>query len=261
MLAGGQSLIPLMKMRLAAPEFIVDLNRIPDLEYVREEDGVLGIGPLARHRDLETSDLIRRRYPLLADAAATIGDLQVRNLGTVSGSLAHADPASDWGAAFLAFETDVTATSTRGVRTIAFEDFFIDAFTTAMEPGEILTEIRVAAAKGKSGGSYKKLKRKAGDFATVGVAAQLNLDGNGAVEEARIALTAVGPTPFRARQAENLLSGSMADDTALAEAASSAAEAAEPTADLRGSEDYKRAMVKVFTRRALKTALERGRGG
>ncbi|MFQ5838564.1 MAG: FAD binding domain-containing protein, partial [Thermoplasmata archaeon] len=260
-LAGGQSLIPLMKMRLAAPEYIIDLNRITDLEYVKEEGGVLRIGALTRHRDLENSDLVKRRYPLLADAAETIGDLQVRNLGTVGGAMAHADPASDWGAAFLALETEVEATSAKGIRTIPLDEFFVDTYTTALEPGEMLTEIRVSGVRGKSGGSYKKLKRKAGDFATVGVAAQVQLDGKGAVTQGRIALTAVGPTPFRAQEAENYLRGRTLDETTIGEAARLAAQAAEPSADLRGSEDYKRAMVEVFTRRALRAAVERARGG
>jgi carbon-monoxide dehydrogenase medium subunit len=260
-LSGGQSLIPLMKLRLAAPGYIIDLNRIRDLGYVREEGGVLRIGALARHRDMETSDVVRRRYPLLADAAETIGDLQVRNLGTVAGSLAHADPASDWGAALLAFDTEVRAASADRSRAIPLEEFFVDTYTTALEPDEILTEIRVGGVDGRSGGSYKKLKRKAGDFATVGVAAQVQLDAKGTVTKARIALTAVGPTPFRAEEAEAYLVGKALDDESMAEAARLAAEASEPTSDLRGSEEYKRAMVEVFTRRALRTALERARGG
>ncbi len=261
-LAGGQSLVPLMKLRVGEPlGVLIDLNRIEDLGYVKEEDGALRIGALARHRDLLNSEIIRGRYPLFADAAGTIGDLQVRNLGTPAGSLAHADPASDWGAAFLAFESEVTAMSAKGVRTISLDDFFVDTFATALEPGEILTEIRVPSVGNGSGGSYKKLKRKAGDFATVGVAAQLQLDGDGAVIQPRIALTAVGATPFRAQDAEERLRDSPADETAVAEAAGLAAQAAEPTDDLRGSSEYKRAMVEVFTRRALETALERARGG
>ncbi|MFQ5553710.1 MAG: FAD binding domain-containing protein [Thermoplasmata archaeon] len=261
-LAGGQSLVPLMKLRVGEPlGVLVDLNRIEDLGYVKEEDGALRIGALARHRDLENAEVVRGRYPLLADAAKTIGDVQVRNLGTPAGSLAHADPASDWGAAFLAFESEVTATSAKGVRTISLDDFFMDTFTTALEPGEVLTEIRVPSVENGSGGSYKKLKRKAGDFATVGVAAQLRLDGNGTVSQAGLALTAVGATPFRAQQGEERLRGSPGDEAAVAEAASLAAQAAEPTDDLRGSAEYKRAMVEVFARRALETALERAEGG
>ncbi len=260
-MAGGQSLIPLMKMRLAAPEYIIDLNRIKNLDYVKEKGGVLRIGALARHRDLEASDIVRRKYRLLVDAAETVGDLQVRNLGTVCGALAHADPASDWGAAFLAFDAKVTATSAQGVRTIPLEEFFVDSLTTALEPGEILTEIQVPAAGVRSGGSYKKLKRKAGDFATVGVGAQVQLNKKGSVARARIALTAVGPTPFTAKEAGDYLNGRGLDDGAIAEAGRLAAEAARPTADLRGSEEYKRAMVEVLTRRALRTAAERARGG
>lgn len=260
-LAGGQSLIPLMKMRLAAPAYIIDLNRVRDLEYVREEGGILRIGALARHRDMEASEVVRQSYTLLADAAETIGDLQVRNLGTVAGSLAHADPASDWGAALLAFDTQVVATSEEGTRTLPLEEFFVESYTTALEPDEILTEVRVKGFDGRSGGSYKKLKRKAGDFATVGVAAQVQLDAGGKVSRARIALTAVGPTPFRVEETERYLVGKRLDDDAMAEAARLAAEASEPTSDLRGSAEYKRAMVEVFTRRALRTAVERAGGG
>lgn len=259
-LAGGQSLIPLMKLRLASPEVLVDLNRIPGLDYVREEEGVLRIGALARHRDLERSEVVRRGYPLLAETAETIGDLQVRNMGTVCGSLAHADPAGDWGAALLAFETEVTATSADGTRTLPLDDFFVDTYETALKPGEVLTRVAVRTPPKGSGGSYQKLKRKAGDFATVGAAAQLTLDGKGAVQAARIALAAVGPTVFRATEAEEALRGRALNDEAMREAARRAAQAARPTSDLRGSAEYKKAMVEVFVRRALKGARDRARG-
>jgi carbon-monoxide dehydrogenase medium subunit len=260
-LAGGQSLIPLMRLRLASPEVLVDIGRIEGLSYINEEGDVLRIGAMTRHRDLEKSRLSRERYELLADAAAVLGDPEVRNMGTIGGSLAHGDPASDWGAALLAYDTQLTATGPEGTRTISIDEFFRDTFMTALEPSEVLTEIRIPRAPPRSGGAYMKLKRKTGDFATVAAAAHVVLDEGGAVARARIGLTAVGPTPVRARRAEEFLMGRRPDASTLAQAAKLAAEDVRPSSDLRGSEEYKRAMVEVYTRRALERAVQRSQEG
>ncbi len=259
LLAGGQSLIPLMKLRLSSPQVLIDIGHIPGLSFIREEGDVLRIGAMARHRDLEQTTLVRNRYPLLADAAHSLGDPQVRNLGTIGGSVAHADSASDWGTALLAFDTKLVATGPTGTRTLAIDDFFRDTFATALEPTEVLTEIRIPKAPARSGGAYMKLKRKTGDFATVAAAAQVELDDRDGIARVRIGLAAVGPTPVRARRAEQHLIGKIPSPATLAEAAKLAVESARPTSDLRGSEDHKRAMVEVYTRRALEKAVERAR--
>ncbi len=259
-LAGGQSLIPVLKLRLANPAVLVDINAIPGLSYIREAGNELRIGALTRHRDFETSGLSRTKYPILSEAAASLGDPQVRNLGTIGGSLAHADPASDWGTALLAFDAQLVAKGPQGMRQIPIDKFFRDTFTTALKSSELLTEIRIPKAGPHDGGTYLKLKRKTGDFATVGVAAQLGLDEKGNVAAVRIGLAAVGATPVRAKQAEAAILGRKAGPTAIGDAAKAASQEARPTADLRGSEEYKRAMVEVYTRRALETAVKRARG-
>ncbi len=260
MLAGGQSLIPLLKLRLADPGVLVDIGRIPGLSAIEEDDEALRIGATARHRDLDSSEIVRREYPLLADVPKGLGDPQVRNLGTIGGSLAHADPAGDWGTALLAFDASVVATGPKGGRTIPIDDFFVDTFSTALQSTELLTEIRVPKPEPRSGGAYKKLKRKTGDFAIVSVAAQLTLDPSGAISKARISLGAVGATPLRARRAEASLGGKMPVPPAFEEAGRLAAEESQPGSDLHGSESYKRAMVSILTRRALETAVERAQG-
>ena len=256
-LAGGQSLIPLLKMRLANPRVLVDINDVPGLAFIEERGDSLRIGAMSRHHDFERSKLVRTKYSILADAAASLGDPQVRNMGTIGGSLAHADPASDWGTALLAFEADLIAKGSNGTRTIPIDRLFKDTFTTALRPSELLTEIRLPKAQPGDGGAYLKLKRKTGDFATVGVAAQLALDAKRTITGVRIGLAAVGPTPVRAKGAEESLVGKKAGPTAFAEAATIASREAEPSSDLRGSEEYKRAMVEVFARRALETATAR----
>ncbi len=256
-LAGGQSLIPVMKLRLAAPEILIDIGRIPGLSSLKEEGNTLRIGAMTRHREFEESKLVRSRYPLLADVTSVLGDPEVRNAGTIGGSIAHADPAGDWGAALLAFDAKLLATGPKGKRTLSIDEFFTDTFTTALKPTEVLTEIRIPKSGPRSGGAYKKLKRKTGDFATVAVGAQVRLDTKGAVESVRIGMAAVGPTPVRAKRAEEFLTGKSSTADNLARAAKLAAEESQPTSDLRGSEEYKRAMVEVFARRALETAVQR----
>lgn len=261
LLAGGHSLIPLMKLRLAAPRYLVDINRIAGMAYINEADGMLRIGALTRHGDLETSDLLRARYPLLADTARVIADPLVRNLGTIGGSLAHADPAGDWGAAMLAVGAQVVASGARGARVIAIDDFFVDTFTTALEPDEILTEVRIPQPVPGSGGAYLKLERKVGDFAIAAVGAALVLDAKETATRVGIGLCNVGSTSLRARRAEEALRGRKPDDAAIARTAAAAAEESDPAADLRGPAEYKRDMVRVLTGRALRLALRRAKGG
>jgi carbon-monoxide dehydrogenase medium subunit len=256
-LSGGQSLIPMMKLRLARPAYLIDINRIAGLAYIKEEGGFLKIGGLTREAEIEASPLIHSRYPLLMDTAAVIADPQVRNLATVGGNLAHGDPANDHPAAMIALGAQIVATGTQGSRTIPIEEFFISLFTTALKPDEILTEIRVPSPPAKSGGAYFKLERKVGDFATAAVAAQLTLDSSGGVQTIGIGLTNVGPTPIKARQAEAFLAGKKPDASAIAQAARLAAADAQPSSDLRGPEEYKRGLVQELTKRALTRARER----
>jgi carbon-monoxide dehydrogenase medium subunit len=261
-LAGGHSLIPLLRFRLASPAVLVDINRLRDLEYIQEADGTLHIGALTREVDLEASDLIRRRYPILADTARVIADPVVRNWATVGGNLAHADPANDHPATMLALGAQLVATGPAGQRLIPIEQFFTDSsFETTLQPNELLTEIRVPAPSERSGGAYLKLERKVGDYAIAGVAAYVILDGAGRVTYAGIGLTNVGPTPIKARAAEQLLLGSSLDEAIIAQAAGQAAAEAHPVSDLRGPADYKRAMVEILTVRALRQARSRATGG
>ena len=256
-LSGGQSLIPLMRFRLAQPEHIVDINRIDGLAYVREEDGALRIGALAREADLDAESVIHERYPLLADAIAVIADPLVRNLATVCGNVAHADPANDHPAVMLAYRAEVVAEGPNGRRTIPIDDFFVDTFVTALEPDEILVELRIPAPTPGSGGAYQKLERKVGDYAIAGVAAQIQFDESGRVSQAGIALTNVGPMPIRASAAEDSLVGREPAEAALAEAADLAAAATDPVTDLRGPADYKRAVTRTLALRALRKAVDR----
>ena len=257
-LAGGQSLIPVMKLRFAAPDAVVDINRIPGLDGLGEENGALRIGALVRHRTCEHSQLLRGRYGVLGEAAPLISDPIVRNLGTVCGSLAHADPQGDWGSAMLAIGADVEARGPGGVRTIPIEEFFLGPFTTALEPAEIVTGVRVRDPGARAGGAYLKLERKVGDFATAAVAVHLSLS-NGTVERAGIALNAVGPTNLKATAAEEALTGQPLDDGAIREAARLAAVECDPIGDLRGSPEYKRHVIRIFTERGLRKAAAAAR--
>jgi carbon-monoxide dehydrogenase medium subunit len=253
-LAGGMSLIPVMKLRFAAPQALVDINRIGGLNSLAEEGGGLRIGALVRHKACERSDLLKGRYGALGDAAPQISDPVVRNLGTLAGSLAHADPQGDWGSVILAVRGEVVARSSDGERTIPIDELFQGPFTTSLEPNEIITEVRVPDP-GRAVGTYLKLERKVGDFATVGVAVHLAMS-NGTVGQAGIALTGVGPRNIRASAAEEALAGQPLDDEAIDEAARLAAEAAQPHTDVRGTEEYKRNVVRIFTARGLRKAKE-----
>jgi aerobic carbon-monoxide dehydrogenase medium subunit len=254
-LAGGQSLIPLMKLRFASPKALVDINRIGGLDSIQEDNGFLSIGALVRHKDCERSDALKGRYGVLGDAAPQISDPIVRNLGTVVGSLAHADPQGDWGSALLAVGAQLEVISTGGTRTIPLDELFQGPFTTSLEPNEIATAVQVPDPGPSAGGTYLKLERKVGDFATVGVAVHVSLD-NGKVGRAGIALTGVGPRNLRATAAEESLAGAALDDDTIKGAAQLAAEAAEPRTDQRGSADYKRSVVRVFVERGLRKAAE-----
>ncbi len=257
-LAGGQSLIPLLKLRLASPTLLVDIGRIPGLDYIRESNGYLRIGALTRMADVEASDLILKKYPIIHDASAEIADPLVRNLGTAGGNISHGDPANDLPAVMLALEAEFLREGPQGGRTIRAENFFIDTFTTALAHDEILTEIRVPMASFRSGGCYLKLEKRVGDFAIVGTAVQLTLNSRDECEKLGIGLTAVGPTAIRAKKAEEALKGKkLTDEGAIKKVGDLAAEAASPTSDLRGPAEYKKEMVKVLTIRALKRAYQR----
>lgn len=256
-IAGGQSLIPMMRFRMAQPKVLVDIGRIPGLDYLREEDGYLRIGALVRHATMEHSPLIQERYPLLAATARVVADPLVRNLGTVAGSLVHADPAGDWAAAMMAARAQVVVAGPDGERLIGIDDFLVDTFTTALEPDELVVEVRVPIPGPRSGGDYQKIERKVGDFATAAVAVQVTLDEAGRCQQAGIGLCAVGPITLRAAAAEEALVGQPLDEATIRKAAALAAEAAQPTSDTRGSAEYKRDMVRVLTIRALRSAAAR----
>lgn len=260
LLAGGQSLIPLMKFRLAQPSVLVDINRIPDLASIEARNGDLHIGALVREADVESSAVVVQSFPILFDTSRVIADPIVRNLATVGGNIAHGDPANDHPAAMLALRASVVAVGPGGSRSIPIDDFFLDSFTTALAPDEMLTDILVPLQPSRGGGAYIKLERKVGDFAIVGVAAQVALDAEGAIDQAGIGLTNVGATPLRAGDSERFLRGKRPDEAVLREAGELAAQAASPTADRRGSVEYKRAMVRNLTVRALRKAVERASG-
>ena len=259
-LSGGQSLLPLLKLRLAQVAHVVDIGRVPGLEYIKEEKGFLKIGGRTRESTLERSELIRGKYPILADTTAVIADPLVRNLATVGGNLAHGDPANDHPATMLALGAEVVATGPKGERSIPIEKFFTGLFTTALAPDEILTEIKIPIPPPRSGGAYVKLERKVGDFATAASAAQLTLGKNGQVERVGLALTNAGPKPVKATRAEQYLQGKQPGDEAIAEAARLASQDCDPTADRRGSVEYKREMARVLSARALKKAAQRAGG-
>ncbi len=260
-LAGGHSLIPMMRFRMATPAMLIDINQLEGLSYIKEDGDWLEIGAMTRESELESSDVIQKKYPLLSDTSRVVADPLVRNLATVGGNIAHADPANDHPATMLAYGAEVLAAGPSGERTIPIGEFFVDAFTTALNHDEILTAIRIPRAVASSGGAYLKLERKVGDYATAAVAVQVVMDGDGKVATAGIGLTNVGLTPIKAGAAEDALTGGALDDDAIKKAAALASEAAEPIEDHRGSEEYKRHLVRTLTSRALKKARERAEGG
>jgi aerobic carbon-monoxide dehydrogenase medium subunit len=257
-MAGGQSLIPMLKLRFAQPGIVVDIGRLPGMAGIARHNGHLSIGALARHVDIERNADLPKLCPILVDTVHWISDPLVRNRGTMAGSVCHADPSGDWGSVMLALGASIVAQSQTGERVIAIEDFFKSPFTTALKPDEIVTEIRIPMPSGPSGGAYNKLERKVGDFATVAVAVHVELSG-GKIAKAGIGLTAVGPTNIKATAAEKVLVGHEPTEKAIAEAARLASEAAEPKDDMRGTAAYKKDIVRVYVLRGLRTALGRAR--
>jgi len=259
-LAGGHSLIPIMKLRLAAPKHLIDLGRVGGLRYIREQGDKLEIGALTTHFQIESSQLLQAKCPLLPETAAEIGDAQVRNKGTIGGSLAHADPAADWPASILALEGELKAVSRSGERWIAAQDFFVDLLATALKPDEILSEVRVPSIQARAGSAYLKLRHPASGYAMVGVAARVSLHEGGAVEHASVGITGVGPKAYRAAAVEEHLRGQSPTAKLLQEAAEHAADEVEVNADIYASSEYRVHLVKVYTRRALEKAVERAAG-
>jgi carbon-monoxide dehydrogenase medium subunit len=257
-MAGGQSLIPLLKLRFAQPALVIDIGRLPDMAGIGRQNGHVSVGALARHVDIERNADLPKLCPLLVDTVHWISDPLVRNRGTMAGSVCHADPSGDWGSVVLALDAGIVARSESGERVIPASGFFQGPFTTALRADEIVTEIRIPMPSGQSGGAYNKLERKVGDFATVAVAVHVELSG-GKITKAGIGLTAVGPTNIKATAAERALVGHEPTDDLIAEAARLAADAAEPKDDLRGTAAYKKDVVRVYVQRGLRTALDRAR--
>jgi carbon-monoxide dehydrogenase medium subunit len=259
LIAGGQSLIPLMKMRMARPSALVDINFIPGLNEIRRRDGELRFGALARHADIEASDAASS-IPIVHDCAAGIADVQVRNQGTIGGSLAEADPSGDWGAVLLALDTSVRCSRPSGERSIALDDFFKDAYTTVLAHDELISEIIVKQPGKNSGGAYLAFKRSAPVYATASAAVQLTLGDNDTCKDVRIVLGCVGLTAIRAKEAEKTLRGKKLEEKRIESAVEAVLAAAEPQDDMRGSADYKRVLIAALVKRAIGIAVRRARG-
>jgi len=258
-LAGGHSLIPAMKLRLAQPQILIDIGRLKDLSYIREEGGQIRIGAMTTHYQIESSDRLREICPLLPETASHIGDVQVRNKGTIGGSLAHADPAADWPAAILALGAEIVAVTAQGERVIKADDFFVDLFTTALRAGEILREIRCRAPQGRFGQAYMKVHQPASGFAVVGVAVNLTRGADGACESATVGITGVASKAYRAHGVEKALVGSSLSAQDTAAAAGHAADGVDINADLFASAEYRRQLAEVYTRRAILMAAARAK--
>jgi carbon-monoxide dehydrogenase medium subunit len=257
-LAGGHSLLPAMKLRLMQPKVLIDLGRIKDLSYIKEEGGQIRIGAMTTHFQVETSDLLRRACPLLPETATHLGDMQVRNKGTIGGSLAHSDPAADWPAPILALDAEIVATSPKGDRVINAADFFVEMLTTALQPGEILREIRIPVGKGKPAQAYMKVRHPASGFAVVGVAVNLTIE-SGKCQSAGIGITGVSPKAYRAARVESALEGNTLDAKTLSAAATLSADGVDVNSDLYASAEYRKQLAIVYTRRALETAIARAK--
>jgi len=255
-LAGGMSLIPMMKLRLAAPEHLVDLGRIKDLNYIREDGSSLRIGATATHHQVESSALVRGKCPLLAETVSNIGDMQVRNMGTIGGSVAHADPAADYPAALQALEAKVVLKGSNAERTVAANDFFVDMFTTALEPGEIVREVIVPVDGDGTGTNYQKVVQPASGFAIVGIAARVRKSG-GKITLARIGVTGLSNRAFRATAAEKALEGKAGSVAEIQAAAAVVAQGIEANADLHASADYRRHLAVIYAAKAITAALGR----
>lgn len=256
-LSGGHSLIPMMKLRFATPGYLIDINNIPGLSDIREENGVVRIGALVREAQLEHSDLLAKHFPIFKDVTKLIADPQVRNMGTLGGNLAHGDAANDHPAVMIALGASVVITGADGEREVPIDEFFFGFYMTAIQQGEILTEIRLPVPAAGSGNAYHKLERKVGDYATAGVAVQLTIGADGIVTAAGIGLTNVNPVPLRASRSEEALIGKPLSDETIALASQYASEDCSPSSDLRGSEEYKRHVTGVLVKRMIKKAAER----
>lgn len=256
-LAGGQSLIPLMKLRFASISHVIDLSRIEDLDYIKEEKGRVSVGSLTTVGELESSKVIAKSYPLIHEAAEQIADPLVRNMGTIGGNLSHGDPANDLPSVMLALDATFMVQGKSGKREVRADEFFVDSLTTALEPNEILYEIRIPSPEGKMGYSYIKQKKSAGDFSVAAVACRVGVDGSGVVTSVGVGLTAVGPTAIKSVKAETALKGKKVTDDLAAQAAMEIAEESDPIADLYGSADYKKKVLRVIVKQALLTAYGR----
>ena len=261
-LAGGQSLVAMMKLRLASPAVIVDITKLKDISYIKEDKtGAIRIGALTTHDTVENSDLLKKKYRVLSEAATKIGDQQIRNRGTIGGSICHADASADLPPAILALEAEMVAHGPNGERVIKAKDFFVDFFTTALTQHEILTEIRLPPQKSNTVGAYIKHSRREGDFAIVGVATVLNIDGGGTCKKAAIGLASVAPTPIRSSKVEKELIGKNLNAKSIDAASTKAKLGIAPLSDIHGSSEYRIAMAEVFTKRTIKLALSRLKGG
>jgi carbon-monoxide dehydrogenase medium subunit len=258
-LAGGQSLLPMMKLRIASPRYVIDINRVEGLDGLRQEGDRLVIGALCRHADIAASPIVRARMPILLDAANLTADVQVRNRGTVVGSIAHADPAGDWPAALTALDAEVAITGRTGQRRLSLQEFIVDAYTTQLAADEMVIGLSVAIRAKPAGGAYVKFEKRAGDFAVASLGVQFDLD-NGRCRHVAISLGALGATPIRARRAEQLLNEEASTPVVLRDAQRLVSEAAQPFDDTRGSAEYKRHLAGVLFRRAFAAALDRARG-
>lgn len=256
-LAGGHSLIPLMKLRLAAPKYIIDLRRIAELAHITQIGDEIAIGAMTTHYAIESSDILKRQCPLLAETAAAIGDVQVRNCGTIGGSLAHADPAGDFPAAVLALSAKLKAVGPQGERWIQAEDFFLGLLTTALQPDEILTEIRVPVDPPRTGSAYRKLPQKASGFAICGVAARMTIDQHRVCQDVAVGITGVAAVAYRATAVEQALRGQTVEAAAVEAAAQKAVEGVDPSDDIHASSDYRAHIAKVYAQRALLAAASR----
>jgi aerobic carbon-monoxide dehydrogenase medium subunit len=259
-LAGGQSLIPLLNFRLAQPELVVDINRLSELDYVRDWDGGLAVGALTRQHVIESLPVVRQRCPVLAEACHLIGHLPIRHRGTVGGNLAHADPASELPALMLALDAELSLAGQSGRRTLGAEQFFTGALQTALQPGELLTEVRIPGLPPRTGGAFVEIARRSGDYALVGVAAIVTLNQVGRCQRARVALCGVGPTPMRVQAAEQVLLGEVASGEVLAEAARRAADATDPPTDIHASAAFRRKLAQYTARQAIELAAQRAGG-
>lgn len=258
-LAGGHSLIPMMKLRFASPEYLIDINGIPGLSYIKEEGGKIKLGGLTRESEIEHSDLLKKYFPIFSDVTKLIADPQVRNRGTIGGNLAHGDAANDHPAAMLALNATIIASAAGGERSIPIDEFFFGFYQTALQHGDILTEIQIPIPPKGTGNAYHKLERKVGDYATAGCAVQITVDGKGVCTGAGIGLTNVNATPLRAVRSQQALMGKPITDATIAEAAKYASEDCNPSSDLRGSEEYKRHLVAVLVTRMIHKAMERAK--